>query len=238
MALMPNLPLESSLFMSILAPQTQIPQPPAPPTPTPAVPAGATDLAALQSQLADLQIQRASLKAQWDGLQRQLERMLQTNPSRPAVVKEWADVGSQMARVDGQIAAVEARIAQQQGAPIGRPIVRINPPGRQVDPDLPIAGGIAIMLALVLPLSIAWAIRILRRPQPSAPRGQDMGPRFDRLEQAVDAIAIEVERISEGQRFVTKILAERVSPAEPLGLGAGPAERIEVGERQGVRQSR
>ena len=36
-----------------------------------------------------------------------------------------------------------------------------------------------------------------------------MTPRFDRLEQAVDAIAIEVERVSEGQRFVTKVLTER-----------------------------
>jgi len=31
----------------------------------------------------------------------------------------------------------------------------------------------------------------------------------ERLEQAVEAIAIEVERISEGQRFTTKLLAER-----------------------------
>ena len=29
------------------------------------------------------------------------------------------------------------------------------------------------------------------------------------LQQAVDAIAIEVERVSEGQRFTTKLLAER-----------------------------
>jgi hypothetical protein len=224
--------------MLMVPQQPQIPQPPAPPTPTPATPAGAADLGALQAQLADLQVQRAELKAQWDGLRRQLDNMLQTNPSRPAVVKEWADVGSQMAKVDGQMAAVQARIAQKQGVLPGVPNIRINPPSRGVDPDLPVAGGIAIMLALVLPLSIAWAIRILRRPQPAAPRPAEMGPRFDRLEQAVDAIAIEVERISEGQRFVTKILAERPAPAEPPALGAGPAERIEVGERQGVRQSR
>jgi len=30
-----------------------------------------------------------------------------------------------------------------------------------------------------------------------------------RLEQAVDAMAIEVERITEGQRFMTRLLAER-----------------------------
>lgn len=34
--------------------------------------------------------------------------------------------------------------------------------------------------------------------------------RLQRLEQAVDAIAIEIERISEAQRFQTKLLAERV----------------------------
>lgn len=30
-----------------------------------------------------------------------------------------------------------------------------------------------------------------------------------RLEQAVESIALEVERISEGQRFTTRLLAER-----------------------------
>jgi hypothetical protein len=33
--------------------------------------------------------------------------------------------------------------------------------------------------------------------------------RLERLEQAVDSIAVEVERISEGQRFVTKLLSDR-----------------------------
>ncbi|MGH7623286.1 MAG: hypothetical protein ACREMU_13165 [Gemmatimonadaceae bacterium] len=33
--------------------------------------------------------------------------------------------------------------------------------------------------------------------------------RLERLEQAVEAIAIEIERVSEGQRFVTKMLSER-----------------------------
>ena len=32
--------------------------------------------------------------------------------------------------------------------------------------------------------------------------------RFDRIEQSVDAIAIEVERISENQRYMTKLMAE------------------------------
>jgi hypothetical protein len=43
--------------------------------------------------------------------------------------------------------------------------------------------------------------------------GGDLTPtvteaRLARIEQAVDAIAVEIERISEGQRFTTKLLSE------------------------------
>jgi hypothetical protein len=37
--------------------------------------------------------------------------------------------------------------------------------------------------------------------------------RLGRVEQAVEAIAIEIERISEGQRYVTKLLNGRAQPA-------------------------
>lgn len=38
--------------------------------------------------------------------------------------------------------------------------------------------------------------------------------RLERIEQAIDAMAVEVERVSEGQRFTTKLLAERSAPRE------------------------
>jgi hypothetical protein len=41
------------------------------------------------------------------------------------------------------------------------------------------------------------------------PRTPELEARLERIEQAVDTIAIEMERIGEGQRFVTKLLAER-----------------------------
>ena len=36
--------------------------------------------------------------------------------------------------------------------------------------------------------------------------------RLQRLEQAVESIAIEIERVSEGQRYVTKLMSERAQP--------------------------
>jgi hypothetical protein len=50
--------------------------------------------------------------------------------------------------------------------------------------------------------------------------------RLARVEQAVESIAIEIERISEGQRFVTKLLNER---AQPLLEGVPvPARRLDT----------
>ena len=61
------------------------------------------------------------------------------------------------------------------------------------------------------------------RASPSIVVGED---RMARLEQAVEAIALEVERISEGQRFTTKLLAERAA-AEPIrGMQGSEPRRV------------
>ena len=39
--------------------------------------------------------------------------------------------------------------------------------------------------------------------------------RLERMEMAIDSIAVEVERISEGQRFTTKLLSERQQSLPP-----------------------
>lgn len=64
------------------------------------------------------------------------------------------------------------------------------------------------VMAIGVPMAKAWARRLEREPlNPSIP--PEVAARLERMEQALDSIAIEVERISEGQRFTTKLLAER-----------------------------
>lgn len=67
------------------------------------------------------------------------------------------------------------------------------------------------IVAIGWPIARAYARRVEARPTPSV--SPDVAARLERMEQAIDSIAIEVERISEGQRFTTKLLAERI-PAE------------------------
>ena len=75
------------------------------------------------------------------------------------------------------------------------------------DPDLLMIlsfGTIMVTVVTVARLISKWIDRRARLPQSD---GSD--ERLSRIEQAVDAIAIEVERISEAQRFTTKLLADR-----------------------------
>ena len=53
--------------------------------------------------------------------------------------------------------------------------------------------------------------------------------RLARVEQAVEAIAIEIERVSEGQRYVTKLLNER---AQPLIEGVAAPVPVQVQARR------
>ena len=70
--------------------------------------------------------------------------------------------------------------------------------------------------AIGVPIAKAYARRIEREPrQPSLP--PDVSARLERMEQAIDAIAVEVERIAEGQRFTSKLLASRADVARPEG---------------------
>jgi hypothetical protein len=70
---------------------------------------------------------------------------------------------------------------------------------------------------VVVAATIVVSIRAISRSRlPPAPRPSRIDDdRFERLEQAVDSIAIEVERISESQRFAVKLLAERNADAAP-----------------------
>ena len=62
---------------------------------------------------------------------------------------------------------------------------------------------------------VAGALQRARRGRPADRRELALlGERMSRLEQAVDSVAVEVERVGEGQRFVTKLMAGDRAPAD------------------------
>jgi hypothetical protein len=95
----------------------------------------------------------------------------------------------------------------------------------QIGAMIPIVAIIAgAAIAIFAPLARAHARQVDRSAGSAVP--PEVAGRLERIEQAVDAIAIEVERISEGQRFTTQLLSEGRHQATALPAGAekaGPA---------------
>ncbi|HKC41599.1 MAG TPA: hypothetical protein VKC15_18790 [Gemmatimonadales bacterium] len=77
--------------------------------------------------------------------------------------------------------------------------------------------GIVIM---VLGFPVVRLITRWLEPRPVPPRElSTISGRLERIEAAIDAIAVEVERISEAQRFSARLQSEQQQPRLP-----GPAE--------------
>ncbi len=77
----------------------------------------------------------------------------------------------------------------------------------------------AAFVTLVLTVGViafTWiATRNRRQPSVGSAELKAIDDRLARMEQAIDAMAVETERISEGQRFTSKLLAERVKEPAP-----------------------
>ena len=134
-----------------------------------------------------------------------------------------------------QQAVRESRAARGQGLEQ----ITIQP---NFDPNVIPPGAVDISIAFFvmmgfiivgLPLARAFARRMDRRGESAS--ASEISPRLERIEQAVEAIAIEVERVSEGQRYTTKAISELrgLPAANPIGgwpAGAREAERVPAGE--------
>jgi hypothetical protein len=100
---------------------------------------------------------------------------------------------------------------------------------------VPIVGMLSVFV--LLPFTIAIARFIWKRagaPPRVAAVDQATQQRLEQMSQAIDTIAIEVERISEGQRFVTRLLSDR----EHSALGAGAADPMRAPKKSAVPSER
>ena len=85
----------------------------------------------------------------------------------------------------------------------------------------------ALIIVLALPFATLIARMTFRHTERMAElKGSDgasdstVHARLERIEQAVETIALEVERIGEGQRFLTRIAGDRALPASAAPPGS------------------
>ena len=222
--------------------QTQAPQAPTPP-PTPLIvvpgvhgaqpitiptPRTAQDLAALRSRREELSSQLISVDSRRSKLITQLK-----NTGDPVVTKGLQE---RLALLDARQLQLESDIQTtgQQLTSASAGLIENTSSGPML------AGlGSGQLLALLIvftvcvlgPLAIGFSRTLFKRASKPAPPPMvlnDMAQRLERVEGAVDTIALEIERISEGQRFVTKLLSDN-QPAPMLGAGQRSAEPVRRG---------
>ena len=90
--------------------------------------------------------------------------------------------------------------------------VNVGGAGVAVLSDEPIHA--AVHVALIPATYLAWRLAARRR-QLGGPHALPIEERLERLQQSLDVIALEVERIGEAQRYAVKVVAERVRSAPP-----------------------
>ena len=212
-------------------PQSQPPQ--APNAPVVAVTPRATPSATaiyegFKAQRRELSNQLNELENTRQNITNSLEEMSSEAPERKALQDRMTDVDARIKVVDQQLAVNATQLAQAAalpGAVVEPPqFVRQGPPEEAF-----ILGGI-FMFVVLLPISIAFARRIWRRSAAvvtSLPR--ELLDRLTRLEQTVEASSFEIERIGEGQRFLTKLFTEGEG-ARQIGGGATPVKQLNARE--------
>ena len=155
---------------------------------------------------------------------------------QPADPGQTARDLSQQIRDQIRAAQEEARAAQKSQLTPPNPIAGTTPgvaipfdQNRNVTPrqgiDLALAFFFTVAVILLgLPITRAFARR-MDRGNATQRVPTEISAQLNQLTQAVDAIALEVERISEGQRFTTRLLSEQQDKAQRTMLAPAPGER-------------
>jgi len=85
-----------------------------------------------------------------------------------------------------------------------------------MDSEVQAFAQVAFIIIVLAGTLSAITVGLVRGLSPKSKRlntGDTHNLQLEQLQQSVDAIAVEVERIAEAQRFSAKLLAERADPA-------------------------
>ena len=194
---------------------------------------------AVNARLQDVQAAQREAAQQVQQAQQQAQRELQQAQREVQQAQREAQQAQQEAQRAAQQAQREAQQAvRQMQAELARSSAREGqavpfpplPPGGPQVPEGAVIISVAFfimcaVIAIGVPLVRAFTRRMDKRNAAVAGPDAETRDRLERIEQAVDAIAVEVERISEGQRFTTKVISELRGLPQPDPAAAVPLSR-------------
>jgi len=169
-----------------------------------------------RDQMRSLLARRREISLQLNSVTERRDNLIQQLQTMPTVGSEG--VRSQISFLDARVIQLETdlgtlgkEVAAASPQLIAMAQESISPP-----PEDMFGAGVGAGAGTVFVLMSAFFFFARRRRKksrksaPALPAGDS--DRLERLEHGMEAIAIEVERISEGQRFVTKLLSQSQTP--------------------------
>ena len=197
----------------------------------------ARDVDALKSRGNELTRQLKSANSRRADVQRSLRSA--TGADRTGLEQRLGVLDARITRLDGdigengsQLASLAANRATSNQPPFPGDINFSRNRGTNMVP-------IVIVFTLFVLMPIALSISRMLWKRGSLPKYVGPSPestqRLERMEQAIDSIAIEIERVSEGQRFITRLMSDRQNA---LGVGQPPAQPIAIPVAEKVGTSR
>lgn len=177
----------------------------------------------LVAELEDLQERKVEIVGKLTGATREQGSMYR---------QTIAEIDQQLASARNALRGIDGAIAARQGIANPTPAPATLAPGggqgsqgpqgwqgwQTVPPALPgsdpmplyVSGGALTLVALAIAVGLAYARRLRRETAAAMERFHlDMREDLQKLMHGVDAMSVELERIGEGQRFVTKALVEK-----------------------------
>jgi hypothetical protein len=169
----------------------------------------------IRDQLKELRSRRNELLEQ---------RAVVNEPQRKLLDERIANIDQRSAQLESQLFAMNDLITQAMpaGVPIETKVTTAEPRDliSQLRPGLEDAVFEAVGMSTMGLLSVYVLWRGFRRyiwKRPPAPALRDHSAQLLQLQQSMDVIALEVERISEAQRYTAKLLSEKSGEKVPSG---------------------
>jgi hypothetical protein len=179
------------------------------------IPLTSADVDALRERVSELAGQRSSVNSQRAALARD-RRIAMPGPDATGLDAHIAQLDARLSGIESDISdlgkaisAAPGGLAQTTGT--GVPSFRYGQPSAGQITAISIVGMITVLMPLSFALARVLLRRAMRAPAPQIPK--DVSDRLERMEQGIEAVAVEVERIGEGQRFVTQLMSDRAQRA-------------------------
>lgn len=180
------------------------------------VPFTQADVNSLLDRRSELSTQLSSANNRRNDLSRQL-RSARSGPDQTGIETRISQLDARIGSIEGELADVGHALSAAPSGLYQATSTSTAPPHPYGQPNANQMTAITIVgtIFVLAPIAIGLTIRMLRRTPMAItpPIPKEVVDRLERMEQGIDAMAVEMERVGEGQRFVTQLLSDRAKKA-------------------------